>query len=310
MQNWDDYRYFLAVAETGSVSAAARELGTTQPTVGRRIAELERRLGQALFVRGPGGYRLNPVGARVHERVRTIEVESRWIEDKLRYADDADVGRVTFTMVDSLAAFVISPRVAEFNALHPHIELDLMINYDAVDLFSGTADVALRVGLPGSGEYVGRRLGSVHFGLYAARSYVDAFGEPRHVDELPRHRVIDSVRRIAELPQVRKLREFARGAPSVFACDSIPLQIDAVAAGLGIVALPVYAAADRPELVRVLTDEFDIDRDLWLLTHRDLKATKRVRAVLDFFADSVGAHFRSLEARPDAGHRRSSGASI
>ncbi len=304
MENWDDYRYFLAVAESGSVSAAARVLGTTQPTVGRRIVELERRVGTALFVRGPSGYRLNATGLKVHERVRAIEIQSRWIEEKLRYADDGDSGRVTFTTVESLAAFLVSPRMAEFQALHPDIELDLMVNYDAVDLFTGKADVALRVGDPGSGEYVGRCLGKVHFGLYAGHAYVDAHGAPQSTDQLPRHRIIRSMRRIGELPQCRLLRQLAGEARSTFASDSIAMQIDAAQAGLGIVALPVYAAAGNARLLRLLPDDFDIERDLWLLTHRDLKTTKRVRAVLDYFGEAAATQFSALEL-PERGAAKS-----
>lgn len=302
MQDWDDYRYFLAVAECGSVSKAARVLGTTQPTVGRRIADFEKRLGAPLFLRGPSGYRLNDLGAQVCERVRLIETESRWIEERLRHAAEDCAGRVTLTLAESLAEFVVSPWLREFGARQPAIELDLMVNYDAVDLHAGRADVAMRVGTPGSDEYVGGRIGRADFGLYAGIEYLRVHGEPDCVDALADHRIIESVRRIAELPQCVLLRRLAQGATVVLAADSVRLQIKAARAGIGLVALPVYAAHADAALVRVLPDAFHLQRDLWLLTHRDLRKTRRVRAVLDFFGQKATALFAELaRATPATG---------
>ncbi len=298
MENWDDYRYFLAVAETGSVSAAARRLDTTQPTVGRRITELERRLGSTLFLRGPGGYRLTELGAQVRDRVRSIEADSLWIEEKLRFAANDRSGRVTLTTAESLDRFVVAHLLADFNHQYPEIELDLMITYDAMDLLASKADIALRVGEPGSGEYVGRRLATVHFGLYAGKTYLARNGAPANLGEIPNHIVIESVRRIRNLPQCRLLREHAGDARRVMSADSVAVQIEGAESGLGLVALPVYAAVENEALVRVLPGEFDLARDLWLLTHRDLRKNPRIRAVLDFLGREVVARLRRLESPP------------
>jgi len=294
MENWDDYRYFLAVAEIGSVSAASRVIGTTQSTVGRRVAELERRLGTPLFLRSPTGFRLNDLGKQVLNQVRMIDSATRWIEEKLVLADEAHAGRVTLTLVESLAHFLVTPRLVEFCARWPDIELDVMTNYDAVDLMSGRADVALRVGPPGNDEYVGRRLGQVHFGLYAGHGYLTRHGTPHSLSDLPHHHIIDARRRIQPLPQYALLRQHAAGAKVAFSSDSLALQLDAACADLGLVALPAYAAAGHTGLRHVLAQTFGVTRDLWLLTHRDLRNTARVRAVLDFFGEAAAERFRHL----------------
>lgn len=295
MENWDDFRYFLAVAETGSVSAAARRLDTTQPTVGRRIVELERRLGSTLFVRGPSGYRLTDEGAQVRDRARTIEAESLIIQESLRYAGNHRSGRVTFTMPESLDRAVIGPLLRQFHHEYPDIQLDLMVSYQAMNLLAWQADVALRVGDPGSGESVGRCLGKAHFGLYASQAYLARRGAPATLAELTKHDIIDSVREIRNLPQCRLLRELAGNAHCSLSADSVAVQIQAAEGDLGIVALPAYAAVHHASLIRILPDGFDLTRDVWLLTHRDLKSSSRIRAVLDFFGEQVAARLGDLQ---------------
>lgn len=284
MKDWDDYRYFLAVAETGSVSAAARALGASQPTVGRRIGELERRTNARLFHRGPAGCVLTELGEQVRERVRVIEREARWIEQKVHYADTAPQGRVTLTTTEDMGCFCLTPLLGDFHRAHPEIDLDMVVTYQAMDLLVGDADIALRVGDPRSEQLVGRRIASARFHLYASESYLQHNGVPRSVEDLRRHNVIDSVRQLNAFPQVDWLRRHADGARVAFTGDNIMVQLSALGAGLGVMALPSYMVRDRQDLRRLLTDEFELALDVWLLTPKDLNKLPRVRAVLDFLA--------------------------
>ena len=287
MHDWDDYRFFLAVADVGSVSAAATRLDTTQPTVGRRISALEKRLGAPLFLRSPTGYRLTPLGEKIRDRVRTIELETRWIEERLHHERNDSSGRVTLTAPEMLTNYLLVPLAERFSEKHPETQLDIMVSIKALDLLSGKADVALRVGDAGSGEYVGRQLAKIEFGLYVGKTYLQRAGPIRQLTDLRDHRIISSVRHIERLPQNLRLRELASGAEVTFSTDSIVTQLLAAQRGLGVVALPVYAAQTFSTLERVLPDDFCVESDLWLLTHRDLKATPRVRKVMDFLAEQV-----------------------
>lgn len=285
--NWDDYRYFLAVAEEGSVSGAARKLDTTQPTVGRRIAELEKRLNAKLFQRSRNGYLLTELGELVRDRVKVISGESQWIERKVSYIDKSPIGRVVLSTTEDIGYFWLSNLLGNFHAEHPEIDLDLIIGYHAVDIINGEADIALRVGDPRSQDLVGRCLGQVHFGLYASPEYLARHSEPKSIEDLSNHNIIESVRQMNNFPQTAWLRQNSDGARVSFTCDNIMVELAAVEAGLGIVALPVYMISSNANVKQILKDDFDLALDLWLLTHRDLTKIPRIRAVLDFLSEHV-----------------------
>lgn len=284
MKDWDDYRYFLAVADSGSVTAAARLLGASQPTISRRIDELERRTNARLFHRGPGGCVLTELGEQVADRVRVIEREARWIEQKVHYADTAPEGRVTLTTTEDIGCCCLLPMLGDFHRAHPDIDLDVITGYQAVDLLAGEADIALRVGNPRSELLVGRRLADVRFRLYASEGYVHQHGAPRSIKDLPRHRIIESVRQLNAFPQVDWLRHNADGARVAFTGDNIMVQLAALRAGLGIMVLPGYMVRNIPDIVPLLADQFELVLGLWMLTPRKLNKLPRVRAVLDFVA--------------------------
>ena len=284
MNDWDDYRFFLAVSETGSLSAAARRLGVTQPTVGRRISDLERRLGARLFDRMSHGYELTAAGQRISELAARIEYTAFAIEQRVSGEDAQLNGRVSITTSEGLGICWLAPRLAKLRERYPDIDIELVLGIGALDLVRREADVALRIGNPGCEELVGRRVGDVHCGLYASDAYLARHGEPTTLDDLSHHTIIESVRELANLAQVRRLRDIAKAAKVGVRCNNITAQVVAARAGLGILALPNYMVGCAPGLRRVLACLFDSKLDLWLLTHRDLRQTARVRAVLDFLA--------------------------
>ncbi len=292
MNDWDDYRFFLAVSETGSLSAAARKLGVTQPTVGRRINDLEKRLGARLFDRMNQGYALTAAGRRIGDLVARIESTAFAIEQRVSGVDDRLDGRVSITTTEGIGIYWLMPRLPKLRQHCPDIDIELVVGVGALDLLRREADIALRVGNPGCAELVGRRVGDVHCGLYASEAYLARHGEPVALDDLSRHTIIESVRDIANLAQARRLREVAKGAGVGVRCNNLTAQIAAARAGLGILALPDYMVGGASGLRRILAGSFDSTLDLWLLTHRDLRRTARIRAVLDFLA---------AEIRDDAG---------
>lgn len=287
MKDWDDYRYFLAVAEAGTLSAAAQVLGASQPTIGRRIAELEKRLDSKLFHRSPSGYLLTELGQLVLERVRVIEAEAQWIERKVSYSDKAPEGRVILTTTEDIGYFCLAPLLGEFHAEHPDIDLDLIIAYHAIDLLAGEADIALRVGNPKSAQLVGRRLCKARFGLFASESYLARHPTPRTTEDLNRHSVIESVRQLNNFSQSTWLRRHSEHGRVAFSCDNLMVQLSALEAGLGIIALPHYMFTRNTKVRWILADEFDMTLDVWLLTPKDLRRVPRVRAVLDFLSERL-----------------------
>lgn len=287
MNNWDDYRYFLAVAESGSLSAAARALDVTQPTVGRRIRDLERRLRVRLFDRLSHGYVLTVAGESILAQVQQLDQSVLNIEQKISGQDESLSGSIALTATEGLATCWLVPRLVDFNAQHPGVDIKLLIAVSPLNLLRREADVALRLGNPQSDQLVGRTVARVHFGLYASMSYLESHGHPRQLADLVRHRIIESVGEMADLKQAEALRALAADAPAPFSSNNAFAQMALLQAGFGIVPLPCYMASGQAEIARVLEKEFDLSLDLWLLTHRDLRRTKRVRTLLKFLADAV-----------------------
>lgn len=285
--DWGLYRYFLAVAHSGSLTAAARRLGVSQPTVGRQIQTLEEVMGARLFDRACSGYVLTDAGQAIVELAQVIEEQALAIERRVAGNDERLEGRVCISAAEGFATYWLAPKLPELRQRHPDIEIELLVGSAALDLMRREADIVLRIGEPRSNELVGRRIGKVHFGLFAAEPYLAAKGVPDSLDQLSEHIVIESVGAIADLAQVRRLRAVAARAPAAFLCDNLLTQFAALRAGMGLMALPLYMAQAAPALRRVLSEEFDLALDLWLLVHRDLRPVARIGVVFEFLADAI-----------------------
>ena len=285
--DWDDYRHFLAVAESGSLSGAARRLGVSQPTVGRRIDALEQVLRARLFDRLARGYALTSAGESVRALAKRMERESLAIVRRVGGEQGVPAGRVKVAAAVGLGVYWFAPRIPLLAATYPELEIELLTGMSLADLMRGEADLALRVGGPGSVALVGRRLGAVGSGLYASDAYLARHGAPSDLEDLSAHAIIESSGEIGQLVQAKALRSVARGARVMSRSNDLPVLIEMTRAGLGIAPLPSYVARPFPELRRVLSREFDVRLDLWLLTRSQLRDTARVRAVLDFVVSAA-----------------------
>ena len=280
--NWDNYRFFLAAAEAGSLSAAARELGVTQPTVGRHIEELERQLDARLFDRMSDGLALTAAGENVFPTAEQIRRAARVIEQRVSGHDVRLAGRVRVTTAEGLAVFWLGSRLPKLRDRFPEIEIELIVGATAFNLLRGEADIALRVGDPVCDQLVGRRVAEARGGLYAAESYLALRGEPASLDELSDHTVIESVLDLADIRQAQALRDAAPQARIGLHCNNLCAQWVAARAGVGVMPLPAYVAAAAPELKRILSEDFNVPLDIWVLTHVELRHAARIRAVIDY----------------------------
>lgn len=288
-QSWDLYRSFLAVAETGSFTAAARRLSATQPTVGRHVAALESGLGASLFTRSPRGLVLTVAG---HELVRHVEAMAAAAAAAERGAASgvkAEAGAVRLTAPEYVSAEVLPPILAAFAAAHPQIELELLVSNRNEDLLLGQADIAVRMAAPSQLALVARRLGTVQLGLYAHRSYVERFCLPASPADMAKHRLIGFDRDTHILQTSRPVPALAR-QDFRFRTDNVAVQAAAVRAGLGIGALHVAVARKDPDLIRVLPEQMVFEREMWLAMHEDLRGVRRVRLLFDALAEGLLRH--------------------
>ncbi|MCL4765508.1 MAG: LysR family transcriptional regulator [Hyphomicrobiaceae bacterium] len=293
--NWDDLRLFLAVARAGSLSGAARALGVNHSTVFRRVGAFEEAIEVRLFERLPSGYVLTEAGEEMLETALRVEAEISELDRKIAGQDLRLSGTVRITTVDMLALGLLPRHLAAFHAAYPGIELEVVATNAAVSLSRREADVALRVSNQPPETLVGRRVGRLVFAAYGAAAATDGtadvpLAERDWIGFDSDHEAL--VRRFADfLPETRP----------IFRANSVAVAIAAAKAGIGLAPLPCGIADLEPDLVRVAPLPDDFMRDLWLLTHEDLRRTARIRAFLDFLAAALTAEAPLLEGqRPRA----------
>jgi DNA-binding transcriptional LysR family regulator len=285
---WDDLKYLLAVARTGSLSDAAKDLKTSPATVSRRIALLERRLQSRLFDRKPTGYSLTERGERVRLRAEQIETAVLAVERESFGGDLHPTGKVSVASTEDMAAGLIVPNLPAFRSRAPGIAIELNCQVDLTNLARREADISLRQVRPQEGNLVIRRVGSWPLGLYAARSFVEARELDRGDLDLSRLEMITWTDESAHLQGGPWLARHAPNAPVALKVNSRRVRQAACKAGLGAAILPCLFGDADPDLVCVLPPERVIVLDIWLVVHRDLARASRIRTVIEFLSTAAG----------------------
>ena len=284
--DWDDYRYFLAVADAGSLSAAAQQLGSSQPTVGRRIASLEARLDARLFVRSQQGYALTPAGEAIIDAARRLAADHREIDLRVKGQSSRLVGTVAVSTSESMSVAWLIPRLSRFRNLYPDIRIEVHLDSARVDITRGEADLALRFDRPGDDDILlARKVGRAWFGLYASTTYLRRCGTPLTIEDLHQHAFIGPAGRLAETQMPGWLGEVARS--DIVACNSMLGVFAAVEGSLGMGILPEYMAQPARSLRRLFPERFHTVLDVWLVVHPHTRGSAKIQAVLDFLAEEV-----------------------
>lgn len=301
MFDWNDLRYFLAVARAGSTLAAAKSLGVSQPTVQRRLAVLEKRIGRRLVERHPTGYRLTDIGNELLPHAERIEQDVAAFERQLSASDRKLTGIIRITCPEADIDRLLAPVFARFQAVHPGLRLEFLVSDRSLDLSKGEADIALRGGRPRNGALIGRKIADCPWRIYASRSYVERHGKPVRPEDIERHAVIAFTGPIAELRPARWLRSVAPNAGIAAYSHTVLGALSAVKAGVGLGLLPAHVGNFEEELVCALQPQPELTEPFTLLVHSDLRNTPRVRAFLDFLTgeiDTIRSLFRG-ESRED-----------
>ena len=281
MQNWDDLRIFDAVADTGSLTAAARRLGVDHATVGRRLASLEAALGVRLVDRLPRGTPLTDAGAEFAELARGMRDTAERLQRRARDASTSLSGIVTISAPPVLASHFIAGRLGSLRDRHPGLVLSLSGDVGLVSLEQRQADIAVRLARPNHLSHVARAIGSVRLGLYAA---------PRMAALPPTDwTFIGYDAALAHVPHHHWFERYVGARPLVMRSSDVNSQIAAVRSGLGVAMLPHFMADEYPDLVRVDPDAIPPVRMIWLVTHADIRKAPAVRAVVEHLTNIFAA---------------------
>jgi DNA-binding transcriptional LysR family regulator len=283
MIDWEDIRHFLAVAQSGTLSGAARNLKVDHATVSRRLAALEAALDVRLVDRLPRSCRLTTVGRQVLERAKEMEAGAHGIARLAKAAHAPLVGRVTLSAPPVLVTHLLVEHLARIRVEYPEIRLSLSAQGQQISLSRRDADVAVRLVRPDEAGTLIRKVGAMEFGLYAHRSYA-------HLAAPERWQFIAFDQYFADMPQQRWLLGIAGARPVACELNHISEHLIAVRAGVGVAGLPCFIGDRDHDLVRIGEDVPLFARDIWLLVHRDLRRTPAVRAVMDFVAAVISEH--------------------
>jgi DNA-binding transcriptional LysR family regulator len=293
---WDDLKHFLAFARGGSMQAAAKALGVNQSTVQRRITELEKCVGHRLVELHLGSYRLTALGEELCPAAEGVEVAVAAFERQLAACDKGSSGTVRVTCGSSVAACLRrTPLIDAFHARYPGLRVELVISDRHLDLSKGEADIAIRLGEPVDEALICRKIADASWSVYASRAYVERHGQPDNPEDINNHLVVDCDASMANYPGARWLRSVAPNATIATRSDHWQGLILAVKAGAGLAALPHFQGDNESELIRVI-DDIGLAMPYYLLMHRDMQQTPRVRAFADFVASEIKS-FRALVSR-------------
>ncbi len=284
---WDLYRSFLEVLRTGSLSAASRSLGLTQPTVGRHIAMLEKTLhGKPLFTRSRAGLQPTETARELRPHAESMAAAAGALLRAASGGAEEMRGAVRITASEIIGAEVLPQILTEFRARQSGVIVELSLSNQSADLLRRDADIAVRMVRPAQKALVARRVGKTALGLHASRQYIEARGIPRQLDDLRHHSLIGfdrqpSVSRGLNLPVPLTHELFA------FRCDSDLGQLAAIRAGFGIGFCQYgVAASSHPPLVSILPQELRFELDIWIVMHEALRKNARIKSMFDHLVTS------------------------
>ncbi len=287
MLEWDDLRTFLAVARHGNLSAAARAMGVTQTTMGRRLDGLHARAGARLLQRTPTGFFLTAAGERILAGVERMEAELHAVERSISGDESRIAGQVRITTVETFGARVLTPLLKDLLERQPELEVELITDTRALSLSRREADIALRLAEFEQHEAVVRRVAEMAFAIYASRDYLAARGHPDFSAGAPGQTVVTMQSDLALLPEARRFADVTRAASVALRTNSRDAQQQAAVAGYGLVMLPCYLGRNVPELVELPDGPVRITRGIWLGVHKDTRHVPRIRTVLDHITDGL-----------------------
>lgn len=282
--DWDDLRIVLAIARHGSLNAAARALGATQPTVSRRLDALERRIGEKLFERAANGLSPTPLCKTLVEPLNHMDEGAQAVERRVAARNTGLQGPITVTSLAWFGDDVLAPLLARFGAQHRMVTIDLINDPRRFNLSRREADIAVRIGSFHQEYLVERKVADVSYGLYASADYHRRHGEPDFAKGCTGHFVASLVDSADKVVHIEWLKAIAPRAHRVIGTNNIQSHIATVEAGEAMAVLPRVLGDRRAVLLRLQPPLPEPSNSVRLGVHPDMRDTPRIRALIDFLA--------------------------
>ena len=287
--DWNDLRFFLAVARQGTLTGAAKRMATDHATVSRRISALEAALGAKLFERSPQGYVLTQHGERLLAYAEPMETQALGAIRDLGHSELGVSGTVRLNTLEGFGNFFLMQRMGRFAAQHPQLKIEIITIQQIMSLSKREGDVAISLHPPKEGRFFTKKLTDYRLLLYASKDYL-ASSPPIHSrQDLKRHIFIGYVDDLIFTRGLDYLDEVFVGAKARIQSSSILAQREITEGGHGLCVLPAFMTAGRKNLVPILPHEVAIVRSYWLFAHADVAEIARVRALTRFIEGEVAA---------------------
>jgi DNA-binding transcriptional LysR family regulator len=297
LADWNDLRLVLAIARSRGLTGAAKTLGIDHSTAFRRLQVLEARLGVPMFERLPGGvYAPTQAGQLTVMTAERVETEVLGLARDIAGRDTRLSGRLRVTSSETLAYRLLTRHIASFRREHPGIVVELVIDNRVLSLSRREADVALRPMRPRESELWGRKLAEVAWTAYGAKELLERSRQLWSAEQLRDWPIIGWEEGVAGIAAADWLSSVVPDAAFVYRTSSLVNQLVAARAGIGLAVLPCYLGDPEPELVRALpTVLVELRSEMWIVTHKDLRKTARVRAFFDHLAARIRGDRNMIE---------------
>ncbi|MEO0607384.1 MAG: LysR family transcriptional regulator [Pseudomonadota bacterium] len=285
--DWNQVRAFLATAEEGSLSAAARALGQTQPTLSRQVAALEEDLGVTLFERAGRAMALTIAGMELLDHVRDMAEAANRISLSASGQSQMIEGRVVITATGTVAARHLPPVIKKISTVAPNVQIDVLSSNEVQDLTRREADISIRHARPEQPDLIAKLLLETRAHLYATRDYAEQIGPIRSLKDIENATFIGLDRTNEMIAAMREYGLELRPEQFKYNSPSGHVLFELVRLGLG-VSILTKDIEDHCEQIRpILPDAFSIPIPVWLVTHRELHTSKRIRVVYDLIAQEL-----------------------
>ncbi len=296
--DWNQVRAFLATVEEGSFSSAARVLKTTQPTIGRQISDLEAKLGVTLVERSVRGPTLTEAGRELVDHVRAMGEAATLISMVATGKSQEVSGEVTVTATDLLSASLLPGLLLPLRSLAPGISVRIRASSEVQNLTQREADIAIRHVRPEQPDLIARHVGDFRANLYAATSYLDRIGRPREPRDVAEHDFVGNADPERLMAPLHNMGVPVSADRFVMSSASGVIAWELVKAGYGVSMQPEVLGDAEPGIEKVLPTFPSLEFPIWLVTHRELQTSRRIRIVFDLLARGLSDATRKIEAHP------------
>lgn len=285
--DWNRARAFLVTAEEGSLSAAARSLNMSQPTLGRQVSQLEQELGVALFEREGRGLELTPNGLELVQYVRAMGDAANMLSLAASGKSQDIEGSISISATEDAAVFVLPSIVKKLHALHPGIEIEIIASNTESDLLRREADIAIRGFQPKQMDLIARKLKPVAANYYATAEYIAQIGAPKCLQDLSNAKFVGFEKSGGMIERLSQMGLSLTKKNFPFLSANRLVHWELVKQGICIGIFAEEAAESEPLLCKVLPNIPSLVSDIWLVVHRELRMNRRVKTVFDFLVDEL-----------------------